>query len=218
MEIQITDFENAAFSIFIVLITRAILSFDLNFYIPIPLTTANMETAHIRDAVLGEKFHFRNDPLPPRPTRGNGTSGTTTPAMPSRPPTPTGPVEDEHSLMTIDEIINGQPGEGFPGLIPLVESYLNSMNVDVETRCELARYLDLIRKRASGQLWTGAKWIRHFVREHKDYKKDSVVGEGINYDLLKAVEAITETEGKGGIGEEMFKAGRITRPKGSACG
>ncbi len=218
MEIQITDFENAAFSIFIVLITRAILSFDLNFYIPIPLTTANMETAHIRDAVLGEKFHFRNDPLPPRPIRGNGTSGTTTPAMPSRPPTPTSPVEDEHSLMAIDEIINGQSGEGFPGLIPLVESYLNSMNVDVETRCELARYLDLIRKRASGQLWTGAKWIRHFVREHKDYKKDSVVGEGINYDLLKAVEAITETEGKGGIGEEMFKAGRITRPKGSACG
>lgn len=35
MEIQITDFENAAFSIFIVLLTRAILSFNLNFYIPI---------------------------------------------------------------------------------------------------------------------------------------------------------------------------------------
>ena len=52
MEIQITDFENAAFAIFIVLITRAILSFDLNFYIPIPLTTQNMETAHARNAVL----------------------------------------------------------------------------------------------------------------------------------------------------------------------
>jgi glutamate--cysteine ligase catalytic subunit len=35
MEVQLTDFENAAFSIFIVLLTRAILSFDLNFYMPI---------------------------------------------------------------------------------------------------------------------------------------------------------------------------------------
>ncbi len=32
---QVTDFENAAFSIFIVLLSRAILSFGLNFYIPI---------------------------------------------------------------------------------------------------------------------------------------------------------------------------------------
>ena len=35
MEVQMTDFENAAFSIFIVLLTRAIISFDLNFYMPI---------------------------------------------------------------------------------------------------------------------------------------------------------------------------------------
>ncbi|KAK3178490.1 Zn finger-containing GTPase- Activating Protein for ARF [Lepraria neglecta] len=208
MEIQITDFENAAFSVFIVLITRAILSFDLNFYIPIPLTTANMETAHARNAVLDQKFHFRNDPLPPRPMKVNGASGTSTPAhQPSRPPTPTGPVEDEHSLMTIDEIINGQSGTGFPGLIPLVESYLNSVNVDVETRCELARYLDLISKRASGQLWTAAKWIRHFVREHEDYRGDSVVSERVNYDLLKVVEEITENEGKTGVGEEMLRSG-----------
>ena len=216
MEIQITDFENAAFSIFIVLITRAILSFDLNFYIPIPLTTANMESAHVRDAVLEQQFHFRNDPLPARPVKANGTSGNTSPAyLPSRPPTPTGSVEDEHSLMTIDDIINGQPGEGFPGLVPLVESYLNSVNVDVETKCKLARYLDLIRKRASGQLWTGAKWIRHFVRSHPDYKKDSVVSESINYDLIKAVENITKNEGKDRMGEEMLRSGWAGPPKGS---
>lgn len=222
MEIQMTDFENAAFAIFIVLITRAILSFDLNFYIPIPLTTVNMETAHARDAVLNQKFHFRNDPLPPRPVRSNGTSGTTTPAyQPSRPPTPTGPVEDEHSLMTIDEIINGHSGDSsienpaFPGLIPLVESYLNSVNVDVETRCELARYLELIRKRASGQLWTGAKWIRHFVRTHPEYEGDSRVGEGVTYDLFRAVEEVTRFEGKGksGVGAEMLMSKRASRPE-----
>ena len=228
MEIQITDFENAAFSIFIVLVTRAILSFDLNFYIPIPRTTENMETAHARNAVLEQKFFFRNDPMPHRPMKAtNGASGTTTPAaQASRPPSPVGPVEDEYSLMSIDEIINGQrlssESGGFPGLIPLVESYLNSVNVDVETRCELARYLDLIRKRASGQLWTGAKWIRHFVREHPGYKKDSVVSEEICYDLVKAVEEIGDVEGKGmGLGGSMFrveKAEEKTMGKGSACG
>ena len=36
MEIQITDFENAAISMFIILLTRAILSYNLNFiFIPI---------------------------------------------------------------------------------------------------------------------------------------------------------------------------------------
>lgn len=206
MEIQITDFENAAFSIFIVLITRAILSFNLNFYIPIARVSENMETAHIRDAVSSQKFWFRKDPIGPRPqSRTNGT-GTSTPAEFSRPPTPSGPVEDEYEQMTINEVINGQHSSegGFPGLIPLVESYLNSMNVDVETRCDLARYLDLIRKRADGTYWTAAKWIRHFVQTHPSYQKDSVVSDEISYDLVKATEQITREEGKDGLGKEML--------------
>lgn len=217
MEIQITDFENAAFSVFLVLITRAILSFDLNFYIPITRTTENMETAHIRDAVNTQKFYFRKNPFASRQPRSNG-SGTSTPNPMSRPQTPQIAVDDEYELMTVDEIINGQHKAngsgsghgGFPGLIPLVESYLNSMNVDVETRCEIAKYLALIRGRANGSLWTAAKWIRHFVNEHEDYKKDSIVGEGITYDLVKAVEEITVNEGRDGLGLEML--GRARSP------
>ena len=203
MEIQITDFENAAFSIFIVLITRAILSYDLNFYIPITRVSENMETAHIRDAVGTQKFWFRKDPFSPR---ARGGTGTATPREDSRPPTPVGPVEDEYEQMSINDIINGQSpsGEGFPGLIPLVESYLNSMNVDVETRCELARYLDLIRKRADGTYWTAAKWIRGFVQGHQQYAKDSVVNDDITFDLVKEVEAITKNEGRDGKGAEML--------------
>jgi len=205
MEIQMTDFENAAFAIFIVLITRAILSFELNFYIPIVKTTENMETAHNRDAVLNDRFHFRKDPFPPRaPPRVNGSStSTSTTPSPSRPPTPPklGPVEEEYTLMSIDEIINGR-SDGFPGLIPLVESYLSSVNVDVETRCDLARYLDLIRKRASGEWWTGARWIREFVRGHEEYKGDSVVGTGVVFDLVRKVEGMRGERGKGG---RMFR-------------
>ncbi|KAL5350126.1 glutamate--cysteine ligase [Pseudogymnoascus australis] len=198
MEIQITDFENAAFSVFIVLVTRAILSYDLNFYIPIQKVSENMETAHIRDAVLEEKFWFRRNPLPTRLPRPYGAaaggSGPATPVV-SRPPTPTGPVEDEYCQMSADEIVNGS--SEFPGLIPLVESYLGSVNVDVETRCELQRYLDLIRRRADGTLWTAARWIREFVKGHEAYKGDSVVGEEINHDLIGAVIEVERDGGKG---------------------
>jgi glutamate--cysteine ligase catalytic subunit len=208
MEIQITDFENAAFSIFIVLITRAILSYNLNFYIPIARVSENMETAHIRDALSTQKFWFRKDPFSSHASVRPSATGSSTPADLSRPPTPTGPVEDEYEQMSINEVINGQHaatgGTGFPGLIPLVELYLNSMNVDVETRCDLARYLDLIRKRADGTYWTAAKWIRHFVQTHPAYQQDSVVGEEINFDLVKAAERITEMEGRDGFAKEMF--------------
>lgn len=213
MEIQITDFENAAFSIFIVLITRAILSFDLSFYIPISRTTENMETAHARNAVLDQKFYFRKDPFPRRAPKnahssngGSAFSSAPTSAVNTPPPSPPlGPVESEYELMTIANIVNGCSDGTFPGLIPLVESYLNSVNVDVETRCFLARYLDLIRKRADGTLWTGARWIREFVAKHPSYKHDSAVSEEICYDLVKAVEDMTGKEGQqGSVGWELL--------------
>lgn len=218
MEIQITDFENAAFAVFIVLVTRAILSFDLNFYIPIARVDENMETAHRRDAVLRETFHFRKNPFTVRTPRASGTStplgggaaGAGSGHGISRPPSPPlGPVEDEFRRMSINEIINGTSSTtadgdeddegGFPGLIPIVESYLDGVNMDVHTRCELATYLDLIRKRASGELWTAAKWIREFVAGHPGYKFDSVVPEEVNKDLVGAVIELGEREcaGKG---------------------
>lgn len=207
MEIQMTDFENAAFAVFMVLITRAILSFDLNFYLPISRTTENMETAHNRDAVLKDKFFFRKDPFPRLERVMNGSdAGSSTPIPVSRPSTPIGPVDDEYELMTINQIMNGK-ADGFPGLIPLVENYLNSVNIDVETRCDLTRYIDLIRKRASGQLWTGAKWIRSFVRSHQDYHLDSEVSETICFDLIKAVEKINCDQDRD-IAKEMFRTAK----------
>lgn len=67
----------------------------------------------------------------------------------SRPGTPGAGAEYEE--MTIDEIINGQSSQGgFPGLVRLVEKYLDSMNVDITTRCEIGKYLSLVSQRASG--------------------------------------------------------------------
>src|SRR6266480_3698309 len=108
-----------------------------------------METAHARNALLDRKFYFRKDPFPHRLPRarhqkqqqqqthvnGNNTSASASSSRSSSTSsTPTlQPVESEYELMTVADIINGSP-DGFPGLIPLVESYLNSVNVDVETR------------------------------------------------------------------------------------
>ena len=58
-KVQLTDFENAAFTVFSVLVSRVILAFDLNLYIPISLVDENMERAHSRDAVNSQKFWWR---------------------------------------------------------------------------------------------------------------------------------------------------------------
>lgn len=123
------------------------------------------------------------------------------------------PTEEEEDLivdMTVDEIINGR-GD-FPGLMGLVNAYLNSINVDLATKCELRRYLDLIKLRAkgestltshvyardvsladadpSGDLVTPASWIRNFIVTHPKYAKDSKVTEEINYDLTRAIDEV----------------------------
>ena len=58
MEMQATDAENAAFIIFVVLVTRVILAFDLNLYIPLSKVDENMKRAHVRDGVHQKKVRI----------------------------------------------------------------------------------------------------------------------------------------------------------------
>lgn len=37
--------------------------------------------------------------------------------------------------------------EGFPGLVPLIRQYLDSADVDVDTRCTVSQYLNFISVR-----------------------------------------------------------------------
>lgn len=186
MEIQITDYENAAFSIFINLLTRAILSLGLNFYMPLSKVDENMLIAHKRGAVLDQKFWFRKNVLP------SDATGETD-ADP-----------DECIQLSIDGIINGIEGT-FVGLIPLIVRYLDSVECGAHTRAELDRYIRLVSERSSGKLETAATWIRNFIRSHAAYKKDSVVNEQINYDLIKAVEQLSAPGGRAaGLGVEML--------------
>lgn len=144
-EIQLTDFENAAICCFMVLLTRVILSFQLNFLIPISQVDDNMQRAQKQNGYREQRFWFRK--------HINQTVSTT---------------DDVAELMTIDEIVNGKVG--FPGMIPLIQSYLASMDVDTDTHCTIQKYLRLIQNRSSGKLQTAAAWIRQEVTKHPDYK------------------------------------------------
>ncbi|KAG8921449.1 hypothetical protein FRC00_008634 [Tulasnella sp. 408] len=169
MEVQLTDFENAAFAIFIVLLSRALLKFGggrTTWGLPISMVEENMRRAQERDAARSQKFLFNTSATP---ELGRDTYGE----------------------MTLDEIINGKRDE-FEGLMGLIRRYLDSSGAEdqVTERREVEVYLDLVSKRAKGSLKTTATWIRDFVRSHSQYKHDSVISREVNYDLLRMVNSM----------------------------
>lgn len=194
-EAQLTDFENAAIVCFVVLLTRVILSYQLDFLIPISKVDENMQTSQKRGAVLTEKFWFKKNitGTPVAQTNNNGADQSNSEMNNhdnEHDMTDNNGMDDEYELMTIDQIINGKGH--FPGLVPLINSYLGSMDVDADTHCTIQQYLRLIQKRASGELMTTASWIRKEVTGHEEYKQDSVVSERICYDLLKKAKDIQD--------------------------
>ena len=89
------------------------------------------------------------------------------------------------------EIMNGK-GDYYPGLIPLMYAYLDMIKCDQFTLTRVSQYLELIKKRSTGELVTPATWMRNFVRAHPDYKNDSVISNSIGYDLTVACKEIGE--------------------------
>lgn len=150
-EAQLTDFENAAIVCFIVLLTRVILSYGLNFLIPISKVDENMQEAQRRNALRERKFWFRKNINNAKENEEKNDSSD----------------EKAFEQMSINAIINGD--DSFPGLVPLINSYLASMDVDADTHCTIQQYLKLIQRRASGELLTTASWIRQEVLNHPEY-------------------------------------------------
>mmetsp|Transcript_28186 Transcript_28186/g.93312 ORF Transcript_28186/g.93312 Transcript_28186/m.93312 type:complete len:660 (+) Transcript_28186:160-2139(+) len=186
MEVQLTDFENAAFSVFTVLVTRVILAFDLSLYVPLSRVDANMRRAQRRDAVNVEKFYFRRQlaPTENEQNKFNNCCG--------------GEDDDVFEEMTCAEIIDGK-GDYFPGLAPLAYAYLDHIGCDQGTFARISDYIELVRKKARGEAWTGAKWIREFVTNHPDYNRDSVISPKVARDLAVAAHEV-------GVGARDAKA------------
>ena len=113
-----------------------------------------MRRAQKRDSVHCEKFYFRNNIF----AKNNMEE--------IRPQTPVG---YEYTEMSINSIINGKvriysssvpvpvpyylewSQDEFPGLVPLVREYVNGIEMDLDTRCTVTLYLQLISERASGE-------------------------------------------------------------------
>ena len=168
LEIQLTDFENAAFSLLTVLTTRCMLAMGYNFYLPISLVEENMRRSQLQNAVIEQKFWVRNESfhrplvntIPPpasltsavRTVDGDKKSSCTT----------YGDVESGRSLvpamseitpveMSLHEFFAGNQTTGFLGLIPAIYGYLTALGCDSSTIDKLRPYLTLLQKRASGE-------------------------------------------------------------------
>ncbi|KAJ2066189.1 glutamate--cysteine ligase [Coemansia sp. S2] len=216
LEVQLTDEENAAFISFIVLLSRVIISYSLNLYIPISMMNQNMVRAQKVNAAKEQVFFFRRDLFSGRDgkqsgpgliSRGGENSGWinthagdyNADATPSerearghRHLGPGSPDTTEYVELTINEILNGSPTHKVAGLLNIVLSYLPKLGLEYQAENELRRQLVLIRRRASGKLCTLATWMRNFVEKHPDYRHDSVVSPEVNYDMLRTLNDIEE--------------------------
>jgi glutamate--cysteine ligase catalytic subunit len=192
METQITDEANAAFCIFMYLLSRAISTFHLSFYIPIEQLVDSMDRAQNRDAVRTEKIFFRRlgwssaryEQVVQELHQADGHCEPEVPVDASRRDSG---FEEPYAAMSVDEIINGEDltvPNRFPGLADMVWTYMRYLKMSTADQVRLSPYIERVEKTASGEIPTAASWMRSFVTGHRDYQKDSYVSEKICYDLM----------------------------------
>lgn len=169
MEISLTDFENAAYSVFSILLSRAILRYKPNNYLNISLVEENMKRAHHRDAINKDKFYIRTN------INESGDAN----------------VEE----LSLDEIFNGSKDGKFEGFLSLVRKFVDeefSNSINSKQLEKLNMYFELISGRASGSILTTATFIRKLVDRHTDYKHDSIVPETVAFDLCVFAKKLSE--------------------------
>jgi len=179
MDIQLTDFENAALTVLLLMIVNLANHFDVDFIQPITQVDENMRRAHKVDSVLKERFLVKTSILPrPASYRKNTLAETDFARSGEGPPQ----VEEKYEELCIWEILEGKPG--FKGIYPLIEEFMEDARYSKEQVAEVRKYLSFLLDRAKGRVPTGARFIRDFVAKHPAYRKDSVVNSEVAYDLM----------------------------------
>ncbi|KAF2669907.1 GCS-domain-containing protein [Microthyrium microscopicum] len=171
MELQPTDYENAAILVFLNLLRQTLswLGPEYDFWMPLNLVEENMQRAHTRDGLTQTRFWFPSNSC----ATGNGSIAGSK-------------HRDSQDIteLSIADIINGRTGV-IEGLLPTVRRFLASNATFEDPQSEqLEPYLNFIELHAEGKIPTTASWIRNFVQAHHSYKKDSRVGPEISYDML----------------------------------
>lgn len=202
MDIAMTDFENTALTVATGMIANVVNTFDLDFVLPISLVDENMKRAHNRDGLLNTKFWWKlpaeQDADVTREAPLHATqylSSKETPA--EQVPAEEAQARDaaRYQELYIWQILNGDESIGYSkGLLQLCQQFMELKGWPQDKQDEVMRYLRFLSDRASGRLPSGARFIREFVHSHPDYRRDSIVTEQINYDLLKMMTTLNESE------------------------
>ncbi len=171
-DLQLTPFENTSIIHFIVNLYNIILKKNCNFIIPITKVDENYEKGYLNDAINTQKFWWRINCFESININDDKFNYK----------------EDEEKnikLLSIDEILNGAKEYNYPGLINVIKDEIKK-NLDYNdiVKNEMLKFVNYIERKAKGEIWTDAKYIRKFVREHPKYNKDSIITEEINYDLI----------------------------------
>lgn len=169
LEVQPTSFENAAFTIFVVLLSNAIIHYDINLYIQMSLVEKNFSEAQRLCRAPGDFLKKLSQDNTLFYYRSNISEKGA-------------PVVERG---TLEEIFKGRGR--YPGLLSLVRKYVD----EVFRSSDLDVYLDFISGRLEGNYMSVSEYIRKFVMGHKEYKKDSVVSKTILADLLDRIRDIS---------------------------
>lgn len=196
MDIQVTDFENSALLVVISMLYNILNHFDVNFMMHISKIDENMERAHKKDAYFKEKFWFRTNILPTGKcykwnimdktdfTQSNNFANG---EDPSNPYGCCFNDEESYHELYIYEILEGKPEINYKGIYPLINEYMAKRQYNKEDVEQANMYMQFILERAKGEVQTGAHYIRNFVLNHPEYKKDSIVSPAIAFDLLSNI-------------------------------
>lgn len=196
LDIQLLDFENAAFSNMMYMIVDFVLqnTDKINPYVPMSQVWENMIRAHHRDAAIKEKFYWRT-------------------TFDSQEKLQFG---DESEELSLDEIFHNKNNGIFPVFINTILKQRNFIQKewqemkDQPQNRRLYYYFKIISDRASGRLPTAAKFLKNFILTHPDYRHDSKISQQINYDLIEMCDRITHLDDSRGelsafVGEEIAK-------------
>lgn len=183
-DLQLSAFENAAINVFIVLYSQIIMTYDINFIIPISLVDENFNNSVEMDFVKYGKFHWRTNSIRSSYRNSNLQKHNFIRNNENLPDGYTDPIEDRKKnidMLSLLEILDGKGS--YPGLLKVMYEYIDENYQPNETQA-LKNYLLFIRARAKGDLMTDAAYIRKFVLNHHDYQNDSIISEKIAYDLV----------------------------------
>lgn len=121
MDIQLTDYENSAMIVLLLMLNNVINNFDVDFIVPISKVDENMERAHDVDAILNQKFWVKTKGAIKCPLDElEFTELESSDFLYSK--SQREPVEEAYEELSIIEILRGT--ETFVGLYPLIEKYM----------------------------------------------------------------------------------------------